>query len=80
MRPDARQRGTARLLQPHAETYAGIALSTSAAHAANWITEAPTPQSTAMLWTCAFAMAFGFGWASYRLVRPRSGPGIGRGR
>jgi hypothetical protein len=63
--------GPARQLKPQAETFAGIALATSAAHAADWIRDVPSPQVTVMLWTCVIALVFGFSWAAYRLVHPR---------
>jgi hypothetical protein len=59
------------VLKPQAETYAGIALATSAAHAADWIKDVPPPQVTLMLWVCLAALAFGFVWAAYRLIWPR---------
>jgi hypothetical protein len=67
-----RRVGPARLLQPHAETYAGIALATSAAHAANWVKDIPSPQSDAILWVCVVTLTFGFVWAAFRLAFPRS--------
>ncbi len=68
--PRGRTAGPARALTPQAETYAGIALGTAAAHAANWIKEVPSPQGTAMLWACFVTLVFGFGWAGYCLIRP----------
>ncbi len=63
--------GPARLLKSNAETYAGVALATGAAHAADWIRDVPSPQFDVMLWACVAALVFGFYWASYRLVNPR---------
>lgn len=66
-----RSRGPARLMATHAETGAGIALATSAAHAADWVKNVPPPQGDTMLWICVGTLIFGFAWASFRLVRPR---------
>jgi hypothetical protein len=66
-----RRGGPARALKPQAETYAGIALATAAAHAANWVKDVPSPQVDAILWVCVITLTFGFGWAAYRLARPR---------
>lgn len=35
------RKGPARLLKPHAETYAGITLATAAAHSAVWVKDVP---------------------------------------
>jgi hypothetical protein len=68
---DQRRSGPARLLKPHADTYAGIALATSAAHAADWVKDVQSPQRDAMVWLCFTAMLAGFSLAAYRLARPR---------
>jgi hypothetical protein len=63
--------GPARLLKSHADTYAGVALATGAAHAADWIRNVQSPPFDVMLWACVAALVFGFFWAAYRLVKPR---------
>jgi hypothetical protein len=65
-------RGPAREVAKYAETGAGIALATGAAHAADWIRNVPSPQAGVMPWACAATLIFGFGWGAWRLVVPRS--------
>ncbi len=63
--------GPARFLKPYADTSAAIALATSAAYAADRVRDVPAPPGDAMRWVCFTALAFGFGWAAYTLLRPR---------
>lgn len=63
--PPQSKPGLARRVGHYAETTAGIALATAAAHVADTIKDVASPQRDIMTWMCVVAVVTGFAWAAY---------------
>lgn len=69
-------RGPARLLG-RGEVLLSLTYAAAAAHCATLVKDLPNPYADILLGVCVAAVAFGFGWAAFRLVRPRQNPPSG---